>query len=374
MLDGVMAVLEEDEDAEVLVSALIARCRLGGWAEEELPLTDRALRMAESLRAPLPVADALINRAITLSKCGRHEEARALLTHAVGYALRHELLLVALIASFNLAELSAFAGLLDDAELEIDRSLQYARERGDRYWEQMALEQQAMIWELRGSWDGVVGSIAHLSADGRRILTMGATALCERGEVGLLTAIVDAHADTDLASLDDDFRSSLWTYRAALARATGDAAAGLQPARQAFDICAEQAGTPTLAALRELRLCALAADARDVLDEAVRRTEALPAGYSSPMIEAEAALGRAQLASAAEAEAAYARAVALHRNLGTPFGLAQALLGHGEALLARGDASEAAPLLEEARELFAELGAVRWVEQATRALPAPAAA
>jgi tetratricopeptide (TPR) repeat protein len=372
MLDDVMAVLEEGEEDEVLVFALIARCRLQGWPADLLPLTDRALRVAESLRARLPLADALVNRGITLSKCGRHEEARALLTHAVGYAHRHELLMFALIASFNLAELSAFAGLLEEAELEIDRTLQYARERGDRYWELLGLEQQAMIWELRGRWDGVVASVPQLVAGGTGVLTMGATALCERGEVALLRTVVDPHADTDAASLDVDFGASLLSYRASLARATGDPVAGLEPAQQAFDMSAEQAGTPALQSLRELRLCSLAAGDREMLEAAIARAEALPAGYSSPMLEAEVALGRAQLAAREQAVAAYLHAVTLHRELDTPFGLAQALLGHGEALLALDDVSAAAPLLEEARELFAALGAARWVERAARTVPAPA--
>ena len=372
MLDGVMAVLEEGEPDEVLVFALIAKCRLEGWPEDLLPLTDRALRVAESLRARLPLADALINRAITLSKCGRHEEARALLTHAGGYALRHELLIIALIARFNLAELSAFAGLLEEAELEIDRTLQYARERGDRYWELLGIEQQAMIWELRGRWDGVAASVPQSVAGGPGILAMGATALGERGEVALLRTVVDAHADTDPASLDADFGSSLLSYRAALARATGDPAAGIEAARQAFDRTAEQSGTMTLQSLRELRLCSLAAGDREVLEAAVARAEALPAGYSSPMLEAEVALARAQLAAPEQAVAAYLHAVTLHRELDSPFGLAQALLGHGEALLALGDVSAAAPLLGEARELFAALGAERWVERAARGVPAAA--
>ena len=90
------------------------------------------------------------------------------------------------------------------------------------------------------------------------------------------------------------------------------------------------------------------------------------------MLEAEASLGRAQLAAPGDAEAAYGRAVALHRELDTPFGLAQALLGHGEALLARGDATGAAPLIDEAHELFARLGAIGWTERAARAVPAVA--
>ena len=112
---------------------------------------------------------------------------------------------------------------------------------------------------------------------------------------------------------------------------------------------------------------------REVLEAAVTRVKALPVGYSSPMLEAEVALGRAQLAAHGEAVAAYIHAVTLQRGLDTPFGLAQALLGHGEALLGRGDLAGAEPLLEEARELFAELGARSWVERASGSCPAAVA-
>jgi hypothetical protein len=40
-----------------------------------------------------------------------------------------------LVAGFNLAELSAFAGMLEEARTEIEATLQLTRERGDRLWD-----------------------------------------------------------------------------------------------------------------------------------------------------------------------------------------------------------------------------------------------
>ena len=51
--------------------------------------------------------------------------------------------------------------------------------------------------QLRGR-----AGVPQLVAGGPGILAMGATALGERGEVALLRTVVDAHADTDPASLD----------------------------------------------------------------------------------------------------------------------------------------------------------------------------
>jgi class 3 adenylate cyclase/tetratricopeptide (TPR) repeat protein len=370
LLDDVLATLGDEPD-EALALALTQKAITLRDVEDALAVSERALHVAASVPMPEPLAEAFIVRGIVLSYAGRHEEARAMLTHVIAYALRHELRAAALRASFNLADLSAFAGLLDQADSEIDRTLQLARERGDRHWELLGLEQQSMIWDLRGRWDDAVTAAARLTKTHRSGVNLAGT-LCERGELELLRAIVDAYADKDLEALHAEDQAFTLACHAAWARASGDPAAGVEAARRAFDLMAERAGTTTILTLRELRLCAAAAGEHDDLEAAVARIEGLPFGFSSPMLDAEAGLGRAQLAPLAEAEAAYARAVALHRDLDTPFGLAQALLGQAEALLARGDEPTAGPLLEEARELFTALGAAGWVQRASRAVPAAA--
>ena len=367
--DGVLAAIGDEPD-ELLVAALLVRASLGS-REEELQLTDRALRVAESLRAPFQIADALGVRGLTLMKLGRHEESRALLRHTVDFALDHDLVAIAMRASANLSESTAYAGRLDEAQAEVDRVLQHARDRGDRFLEAQALEQHALIADFKGHWADAADTMAQ-SVGAPWAHAVSATVLCERGDHTILRAIVEQSDDPDHESLDTERDAINRVARAALARADGDAAAGLEPTVRAFDLMAEESGTTTVVALRELRLCALAAGEREQLEAALTRTEALMPGYSSPMLEAEASLGRAQLAAPGDAEAAYGRAVALHRELDTPFGLAQALLGHGEALLARGDATGAAPLIDEAHELFARLGAIAWTERAARAVPAVA--
>ena len=59
----------------------------------------------------------------------------------------------------------------------------------------------------------------------------------------------------------------------------------------------------------------------------------------------------------AEATAAYATAASGWHDFGVPYEEAQALLGQGRCLMALGRAPEAAPALEQAREIFARLGA-----------------
>lgn len=87
---------------------------------------------------------------------------------------------------------------------------------------------------------------------------------------------------------------------------------------------------------------------------------------------------RANAAAAAGDDAAaadeYALALANARNLGLAFWLAPVLHDYGAWLVSGGRHEEAAPLLAEARELFAGMGATAWLERVAtleRAAPPP---
>ena len=60
--------------------------------------------------------------------------------------------------------------------------------------------------------------------------------------------------------------------------------------------------------------------------------------------------------------------IALLRELGYRFELAKVLLDRGEVLRDADRSAEAAPLIDEARAIFAELGARPLLERAERAL------
>ena len=131
--------------------------------------------------------------------------------------------------------------------------------------------------------------------------------LCAQGEAELIVAMRAEQDGIDLETVGAEERSVLLVARAACARWQGDAAAGLPEARRAFDAMAEIGSTTTIFTFRELRLCAIAAGDRDALAAAVERVGALPPGFSSPILEAEVALARAQLAHGEEAVAAVPR-------------------------------------------------------------------
>ena len=99
-------------------------------------------------------------------------------------------------------------------------------------------------------------------------------------------------------------------------------------------------------------------------EELLATVEQLPVGLQPPLLAAEAHRFRARLAGEdAVAEREFTAAAAGLRNLGLPFHLAVVVLEQGEWLTAQGRRDEAQPLLDEAREIFAGLGASRWLER-----------
>jgi hypothetical protein len=95
------------------------------------------------------------------------------------------------------------------------------------------------------------------------------------------------------------------------------------------------------------------------LEELLGSIEALRPGDRPRLLDAHARRFRSKLSGD---EAGYRAAEALFRELELPFWLAVTLLEHGEA-------TGSAPLLAEARELFAKLDASAWLERVAAALP-----
>jgi hypothetical protein len=91
------------------------------------------------------------------------------------------------------------------------------------------------------------------------------------------------------------------------------------------------------------------------------------------MYRAQAARFQARLAASTgggDAGLQFGAAVGIFRELDTPFALAIALFEFAQWHLADGRTAEAAPLLEEAREIFGRLRATPWLERIQRvALP-----
>jgi ATP/maltotriose-dependent transcriptional regulator MalT len=108
----------------------------------------------------------------------------------------------------------------------------------------------------------------------------------------------------------------------------------------------------------------------DAFEELLQRPEELRPVDRTPLVEASHARYTALLATlrgdTEGADRATSRAIAGFRDLGTPFFLAVTLLEHAERLVEQGRAPEAEPVLSEAAEIFARLGAAPWLERARR--------
>ena len=104
------------------------------------------------------------------------------------------------------------------------------------------------------------------------------------------------------------------------------------------------------------------------------RVRALRPVQRSPMVDAQLARYDAHVAARnGDAEAAdrrFRRSAAVQRELKARFWLAVTLLEHAEWLSAAGRRDEAEPLLTEAREIFAALDAVPWLERLDALAPA----
>jgi hypothetical protein len=97
------------------------------------------------------------------------------------------------------------------------------------------------------------------------------------------------------------------------------------------------------------------------LEEQLVMIESLRPGERPPLLDAHARRFRAKLSGD---EAGFAAAAERFRKLEMTFWLAVTELEQAELLAERGREAEAEPLLAEAREIFARLGATPWLERA----------
>jgi hypothetical protein len=119
--------------------------------------------------------------------------------------------------------------------------------------------------------------------------------------------------------------------------------------------------------------CALAAGDTDAADEMLRLVEAVPRGHVAPLLRALLLTTRAAVDAARKlddgVETAFAAGAAALRDMDARYYLARALLAHASWLHDSGRLLETAPMLTEARELFASLRATPWVARVDELLP-----
>jgi class 3 adenylate cyclase/tetratricopeptide (TPR) repeat protein len=381
-------VLREDEpDPDLaMLAAQLGRFLwfTGRIAEAEQPI-EFALEIAESLRLPEVLSEALNTKSLIRVSAGRKEESLALLGHALELALEHDLTSAALRAYFNLAFRAAGRDRYDDSIQINEQGLELARRRGDRGWEQAFISHLRGDRTMLGQWDEVLPtedeladvSRADVTQGGLDILSTGVMINLQRGELEEAKRIVSHFPPEPSAEIQEKAAYSL--VRASLSLAEGRPSEAMAAAAEVFERLPELTTDHAVTKLVFVEELEAAFDLGDLdaVERRLRWFRQLPPADRGPFLQAHAERFAARLAAARgrtdDVERGFKRAGALLREMGARFWLGVVLLEHGTWLAETGRTADAEPLLDEAREIFERLEARPWLER-LEAVAAPARA
>ncbi|MGA3214121.1 MAG: adenylate/guanylate cyclase domain-containing protein [Acidimicrobiales bacterium] len=364
---------DEEPDADLAtLAAQLARLHLfSGTHDLAAARVEFALVLAERLRLPEQLSQALNTKAVLLEFQGRLEEAMALMRHALKVALDNDLSAAALRAYNNLAAFLFGNDRYAEAKELQSLSLELARRVGDRGFERWILAGEAMQMTETGEWDEALEIMEELQRSGGLIGTFGARLLyavpiyVHQGKLEIARELLETTSSMK-ESEELQTRSAYAWAEALLVLAEGDVAAALSAAARAVQARQELgvAGSVKLGLVVQLEATMLVDKAK--AEELVSDLERLRPGETSPFLLAQTARFRAKLSSVDE-DAGFSSAVAAFRELSMPFWVAVTLLEQGEWLLARARASEAAPLLAQAQVIFDRLRARPWLARLAEA-------
>jgi tetratricopeptide (TPR) repeat protein len=347
--------------AELAVVSMFA-----GEVEEAGPLIEEALTTLEHHQARAELVEGMIARGIYLMLEHRPQEGAAVLGRAVSLADQHDLPAVGLRARFNLAAVAIESDDFAEAGRELDDALALARERGDRAWERMLLLQSVAPLTALGRWDEAATAAARVIADETGLNAVFAAEFlvqiaAARGEDETLDRCCSLAAPYRNSShVDMASAVALTLSRAALER--GTAAEALALTRTALD--KDTAPVEIIEAAYAVGIeAAIALGDKAAIDELEAFVADLPPARATPLLRA----GRARLLAeqahrrgdAAGAGRFELEAIDLLRMVG-----ARPLLAN--ALLDRAGRRDDADALNEARSIYEELGATRWLERTER--------
>ena len=377
-LESSFEVLREDDPDEALATLAAQLGRFSFFAGDfdgALERTEIALDLAEALLLPEVFSQALNTKAVMLASRSRRQESIMLVRHALQIALEADKPSAALRAYNNVADILVQTDRYEEADQLIAEGIAYARRVGNRQWERTLLAQTYAPFAL-GKWDSVIehaaGLIDQPLADARlglsAMITAAVPIYVQRGEMEAAEDFVNRLEDLELGA-DAQERAAYASGKSLVLLARGNATEALAVAEQGLDmrsllgIGAEY--------MKELFVVAAGAafELKDHtrVEDVLSIVESLPPGRSSQAFQAQASRFRARLAAergeADEAERLFKRAAGLLREIAAPFNLAVTQLEHAELLVAQGRATEAEPLLAEAREVFEGLKAQPWLER-----------
>ncbi len=371
-LDEARALLERFRGAggeTDLITQAEARTELGsiqvaaGEMADATGLIESALTVLEEEQVWASLVPALITRAVYLVVSNRFEEGHGVLRHALLLSEQHDLPQSALRARFNLAAVSIAASDARQALEELAAGLRQAHERGDRFFERTLRTQQMAPLVWLGRWDEAVQVGTAIMAGERDVDAVAAACFMApiasaRGDQETMAHCLDMSVGSeDSASVDLRTAGGLVLARAALEEGN------VAEVHRLSDVIR---ATPALPPEFDEEAYALSIEAAiESGDEAVLRAReaslgALRPGRSSPLLRALRQRCLAELAhrqgNAEGTRQAEAEAEALLRSVRARPRLAQALLER-----ARRRAEPEA--LAEARAIYEELRATRWLSR-----------
>jgi class 3 adenylate cyclase len=360
-----LEILADDEpDAEIagLVEMLARLTYFLGEHTLATQRVERALEIAEALRAHEVLADGLNTKHLLLLADGRYEEATALLHHAIALGRKHNLDLPLLRALNNLCVHLSWLCQIAEMDATAAEGAELARRLGQRENEQQFLSFSGLASWMLGDWDACDALVERYTAGSSYPALFRANTIIFPGayrgrpddvrrafaEVAALRDSEDAQVAAGIMRLEGLvlYAEGRFPEAAAAHRAAQEALAAVHPRLE------------TMSWSFELHALADAADA-DGLEERLAVRDALAAVERTPLVEAFYARFQGRLralrgdaAGAAEALESAARQFAAE---GMRFHEAATLVELGEV------AGVAVPA--EARATLERLHAAPWLER-----------
>jgi class 3 adenylate cyclase/tetratricopeptide (TPR) repeat protein len=386
LLEASSAILSSEEpDADFAdLAAQLARLHyFAGHVDEALDHVDRALEVAEALWLPETMSQALNTKHLVLKAKARHEEAHALLKHALEIALENDAPQAATRAYINLSNLMAELDRSDDGLQYQTAGIALARRVGIRWQEWFLLGHLTQNRYARGEWDEALAAAAEIPdpdevPDARVGAAVASWGLIEihvaRGDMSAAEHLWDKLWTGYLETADVQNRASAGGVRSTIDVAGGRYEDALRHAREALAQREVLSITHTALRLSWVNAveAALATGKLEEAEELLGIIETLPPGHVAQFFRAQLARFEARLQAArgetAGLETGFKSAAGMLREMKRPFDVAVVQLEHYEWLVSQGRGEEAAAkeLASEARQTFERLGARPWLGRMDR--------
>jgi tetratricopeptide (TPR) repeat protein len=372
----VLAADEPDEDLAWLAAELGRFKYFAGDLGAAQQLLEIALDMSEALGLPEVISQALNTRSLILVARGRNQEAGALLTRALQIALDNDKPSAALRAYNNLVDRATGEDRYEDAQSSVESGLALARRMGDRRWERTFLGYCYPLYCL-GRWDAALALMAELDIEDRYVariafgqgyVAFGTAIRVHRGQLEEAATMMAMFAEHETSS-DIQERAQYACAEAVLSLAQGNAAQAVVSARRGMTAL-EVHGVDHHAVKESLVLAmegAFAADDLEMADEFLALIEGLPKARRPRFLDAHVLRFRARLAdrrgNIEDIDQRFLEASRLFREMALPFWLGVTLVERAEWLNSQGRLDDLKPVLAEAGEIFARLGASPWLHR-----------